>query len=70
MTAIAECLWCGASFSPRKAGPHWKRFCSAKCKDHYHTALRRWAQREADEGRVAVTDLKAAVSSCTTRAMR
>ncbi len=64
------CEWCGTLFPAKTVGAHPKRFCCDACKGTYHTALRRWAQREVDEGRITITDLKAAVSSCTTREMQ
>ncbi len=55
----ASCLWCDTEFSPKRVGAHSKRFCSSTCKNAYHTALRKWAQRAADHGEVTVNELKA-----------
>ena len=53
------CPWCGTFFEPRTVGAHRKRFCSPRCRCAYHGALRKWGQRELDQGRVTVADLKA-----------
>jgi len=59
MTATAECFWCDKPFEPKKFGAHQRRFCSASCKNAYHTALRKSAQQALADGRITVTDLKA-----------
>src|SRR5436305_8903667 len=46
-TAVAirpACLWCDTAFEPRKAGSP-QRFCSSKCRDEFHWAGRRYAER-------------------------
>ena len=53
------CPWCRTMFRPEIFGAHRKRFCSSGCKDAYHAALRKWAQRELDEDRITCADLKA-----------
>ncbi len=58
MTTTVECPWCETTFEPRTVGAHRKRFCSSTCKDAYHTALRKWAQRAAEHGEVTVNELK------------
>jgi hypothetical protein len=60
------CPWCDRPFEALTIGAHRKRFCSSPCRNAYHTALRKWAQREADQGAVTVADLKAVCWSCTT----
>ena len=40
-----RCLWCERPFTVRKVGAHAKKFCSAPCKNRYHTALHQWAQQ-------------------------
>ena len=60
------CFWCTKAFPKRQTGGHRKIFCSASCKQRYHTALRRWAQSAIDSGRISIMDLKSATSSCTT----
>ena len=52
-----RCLWCGRPFTFRKVGAHAKKFCSAPCKNRYHTAARRWIQRAITDGQLSVTDL-------------
>ncbi len=59
MTDQLSCTWCNEPFEPRTVGAHRKRFCSSTCKDAYHKALRKWAQRAADHGEVTVAELKA-----------
>ena len=56
---LVACPWCGTPFRPGVVGAHRKRFCSSGCKDAYHAALRKWAQRELDQDRVTFADLKA-----------
>ena len=67
MTNTAKCQWCGEPFPARKVGAHDKKFCSAACKNRYHTASRKWVQRALALGLLSVADLKAAQPSCTTR---
>ncbi len=64
----SACPWCDKPFKARKVGGHRKRFCSPSCKNGFHRALRKWAQWAIDNGQVTVTELKACVPSCTTRA--
>ena len=61
-----RCRWCARPFTVRKVGAHAKKFCSVPCKNHYHTALRQWAQQAVALGQLSVTDLKAVQASCTT----
>ena len=58
MTDKPECPWCQSAFESRTVGAQRKRFCSATCKNAYHTALRKWAARAADHGEVTVNELK------------
>ncbi len=58
MTTTAECPWCETAFERKTVGAHRKRFCSSTCRNAYHAALRKWAQRAADHGEVTFTDLK------------
>ena len=55
----ASCEWCPEPFTARTArgGPD-KRFCSDRCRSAFHRALRRWARREFEAGRVTVSDLR------------
>jgi hypothetical protein len=59
MTTAPNCTWCSRRFVPRKIGGHEKRFCSADCRAHFHTALRQWAARALAGGHLSVSDLKA-----------
>ena len=56
---LGECLWCPATYTARtgRGGPD-QRFCSDGCRSAYHQALRRWARREFEAGRVSVSDLR------------
>ena len=67
-SGTVRCPWCGQPFTPRRIGAHRKKFCSAACKDRFHTAARLWVQRAIARGRLSVADLKAAQASCTTQA--
>ena len=51
------CLWCDTAFEPRKAGSP-QRFCSSKCRDEFHSAGRRYAERAVLGGLLAVPDLR------------
>jgi hypothetical protein len=50
------CLWCDTAFEPRKAGSP-QRFCSSKCRDEFHSAGRRYAERAVLGGLLTVADL-------------
>ena len=63
---MSQCQWCERPFQARKIGAHDKVFCCSRCKDAYHTALRRWGQQALAAGRLSVDDLKAPAASCTT----
>ncbi len=67
MTKLAHCLWCAAPFTAKKVGAHQKRFCSSRCKNRYHAAARKWADRAFSFGLLSIFDLKAAEASCTRR---
>ena len=59
-TAVAirpACLWCETAFEPRKAGSP-QRFCSSKCRDEFHSAGRRYAERAVLGGLLTVADLR------------
>ena len=51
------CLWCDTAFEPRKAGSP-QRFCSSKCRDEFHSAGRRYAERAVLGGLLTVADLR------------
>ena len=54
----AQCPWCDQPFESKLIGAHQKRFCTAACKDEFHAALRKWAQRAFDNGRISIIDLR------------
>ena len=66
-TQAAICAWCEGTFTPKTVGAHQKRFCSVRCKGHYHAAARKWVQRAIGAGLLCIADLKAAQASCTRR---
>jgi hypothetical protein len=45
------------AFEPRKAGSP-QRFCSSKCRDEFHSAGRRYAERAVLGGLLTVADLR------------
>ncbi len=56
---LGECLWCPATYTARTGhGGPTRRFCSDGCRSAFHQALRRWARREFEAGRVPVSDLR------------
>lgn len=57
------CLWCGGPFRARTSGGSKQCFCAPSCRHAYGSALRRWAAREVEEGRLSLPTLKAAVTS-------
>ena len=59
LPGLVACPWCDTPFRPGVVGAHRKRFCCNRCKDAYHSALRKWAQREMAQDRVTFADLKA-----------
>ena len=56
--AVAPCRWCAGLFDVKTIGGNRKEFCGPDCKGAYHTALRMWAQRALDDGRISITDLR------------
>jgi hypothetical protein len=66
MNMLEYCLWCGAEFLAKKVGANPKKFCSALCKNEFHTATRRWVERALADGRLSLNDLGAPSVSCTT----
>ena len=53
-TPDAACVWCHAAYARRATGGTAQRFCSAACRQAFHTAARRHVAREIDEGRLDV----------------
>lgn len=64
MTA-ASCAWCAEPFPPATIGGRRKRFCSTLCRRVFHSAARRWAERQFFEGKITARDLNAVSSTCT-----
>ncbi len=67
MKKVQDCPWCGLQFVGVTVGAHRKRFCSARCKNRFHTAARRWVERALADGDLSPADLGAPSASCTTR---
>src|SRR5438309_10872328 len=51
------CLWCDTAFEPRKAGSP-QRFCTSKCREEFHSAGRRYAERAVLGGLLTAADLR------------
>ncbi len=66
MKELENCDWCGVQFMAATVGAHRKRFCSARCKNRFHTAARRWVERALTDGRLSLNDLRAPSASFTT----
>ena len=66
MVLLQRCFWCGTKFSAKTVGANPKRFCSALCKNRFHTAARRWVERALADGRLSLNELGAPSASCTT----
>jgi hypothetical protein len=66
MVLLQRCFWCGAPFSAKTVGANPKKFCSALCKNEFHTATRLWAERALADGRLSLNELKAPAASYTT----
>ena len=49
------CLWCEGEFERRKGGSP-QRFCQPKCRDAFHSAGRRYAERAVLGGLLTVAD--------------
>jgi hypothetical protein len=59
------CRWCERQFRARRAGSP-QRFCGAKCRIAYWTALRRWGERAIAAGILTIADLRnGAAEACT-----
>jgi len=51
------CLWCARSFGPRRGGSP-QRFCGARCRSAFWSALRRWGERAVAAGIVTIDDVR------------
>ena len=59
------CLWCGHPFRARRGGSP-QRFCQARCRTAFWSALRRWGKRAIAAGVLTVIDLRnGATAACT-----
>jgi len=65
MTGKETCLWCGGKFAPRRSGGSAQRFCSASCRQRFHTAARRWVSVAVATGKLTVDELKDSTAPCT-----
>ncbi len=59
--ADAVCEWCDSLYTARagRGGPA-QRFCSDRCRAAFNGALRGWARRELEAGRLDIADLREA----------
>jgi hypothetical protein len=55
---VMLCHWCGEATAPQRGGAFTKRFCSAACRNHLHTAARRWGLAALDTGMITPAMLK------------
>jgi hypothetical protein len=53
----AKCSWCGQDLQPRRGGSP-QRFCSAKHRSLFWSALRRWGERAVAAGILTVVDIR------------
>ena len=67
MTTCIQCCcpWCGARFIPRVGGRP-QRFCCVGHRRQYHSAARRYVDREIAAGRLTIATLR---ESTATRAL-
>lgn len=60
-----KCSWCGQDLQPRRGGSP-QRFCSAKHRSLFWSALRRWGERAIAAGTLTIAEVKnGAVGACT-----
>jgi hypothetical protein len=55
--ASAQCQWCDKPFRARRGGSP-QRFCGAKCRMMFWSALRRWGERALAAGFLTAADIK------------
>jgi hypothetical protein len=61
----ASCQWCERPFRVRRGGSP-QRFCGAKCRTIFWSALRRWGERAVAAGILTIPDIKNAdPAACT-----
>jgi hypothetical protein len=51
------CLWCERPFPAHRGGSP-QRFCTARCRTAFWTALRRWGERAVSTGILAIADIR------------
>ena len=54
----STCLWCAAAYARRATGGSAQRFCSAGCRQAFHTEARCYVAREMAAGRLTVASLR------------
>jgi len=65
MTTSPECPWCERPFRARRGGSP-QRFCGAKCRMMFWSALRRWGEQAVASGLLTIADIKiGAAGACT-----
>ena len=52
-----RCLWCGRAFVARRGGSP-QRFCRARCRTAFWSALRRWGERAVAAGILTIGDIR------------
>lgn len=57
------CTWCSKPVTPRLTGGKPQRFCTARCRTAFWTALRVWALHKFATGQVTVLDLSNALAA-------
>lgn len=62
---MTACLWCKATFDPRRGGSP-QRFCCPKHRTMFWAGARHWAERAVGCGVLTVADLQSgAMAPCT-----
>ena len=51
------CRWCERPFRPRQGGSP-QRFCGARCRTLFWSALRRWGESALAAGILTIADIK------------
>jgi hypothetical protein len=57
VTTSPVCPWCGRPFRARRGGSA-QRFCCARCRISFWSALRRWGERAVAAGILTGTDIR------------
>ena len=64
-----RCAWCGGPFTPRRGGSR-RRFCSARCRTTFWSALRRLGARAVADGILEISDLRKGIAEACTLSTR